>query len=430
MQILSIDKVKPGDVLGKSLFNHRGDLLLASGYELTRDMIELMQGRGIRYIHVLTEAAKDINPQQVISDTVRRMANREMSELVESLGECEEEFKHASVEEIKQRIEDSEKLKNVVKMPTVRRVVVKILEEILDNPSVMFSSIRMRAEDGTDYEHAIDTTVLSILIARAFRYSYSDLRTLATAGMLHDIGKVILGPKRRKPPMELNGDEKMILREHPIYSKLILQENAVDTFVEQITMLHHHEQHDGSGYPQGLKGCGRPPVKTRGEDIGYIHRHAEVLAVANVYDNLTTGAYNGRVHSPNDAITALVNGRAGTWNPYVVRALVKCVECFPVGITVRIVDNYSKRFLGYRGIVAKSNSEDQSKPSIILTHNTTGTEIVPRLIDFSDEKFMEIEIELWRRVMARRVSRRHLPADSARQSLAFPASAPAVLYIP
>ncbi|MBS1260821.1 MAG: hypothetical protein MAG453_00137 [Calditrichaeota bacterium] len=50
MQIVGIDRITPGDILGKSLFNNRSELLLASGFELTGDMIELMKKKGIRFV--------------------------------------------------------------------------------------------------------------------------------------------------------------------------------------------------------------------------------------------------------------------------------------------------------------------------------------------------------------------------------------------
>ena len=69
---------------------------------------------------------------------------------------------------------------------------------------------------------------------------------------------------------------------------------------------------------------------------------AEILSVANVYDNLLTGEFDGDVCTPEQAITTLVNGEAGSWNTAVIHALSKVVQCYPVGSTVRIKSNYSK----------------------------------------------------------------------------------------
>ena len=154
MQIQNIDKLIPGDILGKSLFNSRGDLLLASGYELNPETIDLMKGRGILYVHVMTEVSKDIFPQEVISDTVRVMANKIAGEAFEALAQVGS-MESENIEDIQNRLQNDKKFKNVIKMPAVKRVVSTILEEVMNNSSVMFSSLRMRAEDSVDYEHEI-----------------------------------------------------------------------------------------------------------------------------------------------------------------------------------------------------------------------------------------------------------------------------------
>ncbi len=392
MQIQGIDSLQPGDILGKSLFNSRGDLLLASGYELDDDTIALMRSRGIMYVHVMNELTKDIQPQELISDTVRHMASKEVGDVFKAVAAVEP-VKGDSVGDIKEEIEKGNKYKNMVKMPSMRRVVSTILEEVLSNASVMFSSMRMRAEDdGADYEHAVDTTVLCIMMGRSFHYSQSELRQLGVAAMLHDIGKVILGDLRNKKPYELNADERMLLREHPIYSSVILRENDDAAFVEQTVVMQHHEQLDGNGYPRELKASGLPPTKANQRE-GEIHRFAQVLAVANIYDNLVTGVIDERVYTPEEAVTAILTGRVGSWNSHVVKALVRSVQCYPVGIQVRIKNNRAKKFIGFRGVIAKENPDQQTNPAIILTHNGSDGELKPpKLIDFKDEEAMELEI--------------------------------------
>ncbi len=394
MQIINIDKLNTGDILGKSLFRSNGDLLLASGYELEPETIELMRKRGIMYVHVMNEVSKDIQPQELISDTIRHMANTTTKEAFDAVGVIEDIKSVEKAEDIAKRLQTDNRFKNVIKMPAMKRVVSSILEEVLSNPSVMFSSMRMRTgSDGADYEHAVDTTILSISIGQSFKYSQAELRQLGVAAMLHDIGKIILGEMREKNDFELNADEKMLLREHPVYSSIILDENEEGSYVEQSVAMQHHEQIDGNGFPRGLSSEDLPPLKNN-QKQGTIHRFAQILAVANTYDNLVSGTGNGRVYTPEEAITAILNGRAGAWNKYVVTALTSIVQCYPIGVTVKIKDNSSKRFVGYRGIVSKENREEQTKPTIILTHDANDKEITPNMVDFADEKVMQLVVDL------------------------------------
>lgn len=393
MQIIKIDNVKPGDVLGKSLFNSKSELLLSSGYALTEEMIDLMRTRNIRFVYILNDITKDINPEEVISDTVRQIANQKLAETFENI-EKNLAFEVFASDNIKQRLEENRKLKKIVNMPAVRKVVGKVLEDIVEKQTMMFSGLQMRTEDGADYEHAVDTTVLSILISRQFNYSYLEMKQLGAAAIVHDIGKMAFKALRNKPKEELTADEKMVLREHPIYSKIILESSDPEAFVEQAVVMQHHEQADGSGYPQGLKSFGKAPTKDRGKDAGFIHRHAEILGVANIYDNLVTGAHDGVAYAADQAVSMLIRGEVGSWNPSVISALVKVVEWYPVGTTIRVKDNSSKSYIGYKGVVAKANPDDQTKPKLILTHNSMGATIAPKLVDFSTERYMSIELDI------------------------------------
>jgi HD-GYP domain-containing protein (c-di-GMP phosphodiesterase class II) len=393
MQIINIDQLNPGDILGKSIFRGNGDLLLASGYELDPETISLMRKRGLLYVHVMNDLTKDIQPQELISDTVRHQANSVTKEAFDSIEEVGD-LKSEKGEDITERLQSDKRFKNIIKMPAMKRVVSSILEEIMSNPSVMFSSLRMRAgTDGADYEHAVDTTVLCISIGQSFKYNQAELRQLGIAAMLHDTGKVILGDLRSKTSFELTADEKMLLKEHPVYSSVILGENDDGSYVEQSVVMQHHEQADGNGFPRGLTCESLPPTKANQGKSG-IHRFAQILAVANTYDNLISGLGSGKIYTPEEAITAILNRRAGAWNRHVVAALTKTVQCFPVGVTVQIKDNASKRYVGYRGIISKENREEQTKPAIILTHDASGKEIAPNMVDFADEKAMQLTVDL------------------------------------
>ncbi|HEX05542.1 MAG TPA: HD domain-containing protein, partial [Bacteroidetes bacterium] len=312
MQIVNINKVKPGDVLGKSLFNKKSELLLSSGYELTEDMINLMLSKGISFVYVMNELTKDINPEEVISSTVREITNQKMADTFAGV-EKNLAFEKFAPENIKKQLEDNRKLKKIVNMPAVKKVVGEVLEDIVERQAMMFSGLQMKSTDGQDYEHAVDTTVISILISRQFRYDYSEMKILGSAAIVHDIGKMAFKELRNKPINEMTADEKMIIREHPIYSKMILEASDPEAYVEQAVVMQHHEMDNGRGYPAGLKGFGRPPTRERGKDAGFIHRYAEILAVANVYDNLISGTFDGETYPPDRAILKLVNGEAGVW---------------------------------------------------------------------------------------------------------------------
>ncbi len=391
MRITKLENVNPGEILGKSLFNRKGELLLASGYALTPEMIEKVRASGFHHVYIMDEATKDISPEDVISDTVRQAANQKLAETFEGV-QNNLAFEKFAPEEIKRRLEEDANLRSMVKMPGIRKQVSDILEEIIDNQISMFTSLPMKSDDGHAMEHATDVTLLSLLLAREFNLDHRELRALGTAAMLHDIGKMAFPALVAKKPDELTRDEKMMLREHPVYSMLILQGSEPTAFVEQAVVMQHHEQHNGRGYPKRMKGFDRPPKKDRGKDVGFIHRHAEILAVANVYDNLISGHHDGKTYSPSEAIVLIVNQQAGSWNPYVVKALSHVVQCFPVGATVKIVRTASHSWVNYTGVIARVNMQDQNRSALVLLKNAVGADITPKLVDLQEEKHATLEM--------------------------------------
>ncbi len=393
MRITSVDKIQPGDILGKSLFNERAELLLAAGYELKPDLIESIKSHGFPYVMIMDPAAKDLEPEEVIGESVRTIVNQKLANVFRN-AKKNLAFEKFAPEEIKRQLKEDPTYKHVLDMPAVRRMVFQVIDEIMESQATMLTAIPMKSDSGHDYQHALDTTILAILIAQQFHFNTRELKLLGTACLTHDIGKLPFSEIAAKEDWERTAEEKMILREHPVYSKLIIEGSDPEAFVEQEVVLQHHEQINRRGYPQRLRSQNRPPSAGQKHDPRYIHRYAEILAVANVYDNLTSGGFDGTYYSPEEAIIRIVNGETGAWNEHVVRELVRVVQCFPVGSTIRINNNSSYKHVGFRGIVLKANPDDQHKPVVILTHNPLGNEIQPKIADLAEERTCKIEMML------------------------------------
>lgn len=393
MRITSINKLKPGDVLGKSLFNDNADLLLASGYRLDAAMISLIMKSGIKYVFVLDELSEDVVPEDVISDTIRATVTRS---LVDSYRLIKENpaFRNLQPEAVRERLEKDTNLNNLINVANVRSMVTQLLEEIVEQNVSMFTALPVSSQTPRDHEHALDTTLLSLLIAQKLNTETGEMRALGTAALVHDVGKMAFPSIHEKPAEDLSPEERAILREHPTISMLILRGSSQDTFREQATVLQHHELQNGSGYPLGLRGSGHKPVKMGDQKISskFIFRLAEILGVANHFDNLIRGDFDGFIYSAEDAVTRIIQESGEMWNEYVTKALLRVVQCYPAGVTVRILENSSRSYVGYTGIIAQSNTQDPTKPIIILTHNTTGAPIVPKRVNFHSEKSMNLEL--------------------------------------
>ncbi|MEB4674145.1 CHASE2 domain-containing protein [Enterobacteriaceae bacterium G50] len=144
--------------------------------------------------------------------------------------------------------------------------------------------------------------------------------TLYHAAPLHDVGKVAIPDSILLKPGSLSNDEYEIIKTHTVIGRKMLQETA-QKLRSPSEFLHcaidmagsHHERWDGKGYPEGLTG----------EAIPF---SARVMAVADVYDALTSKRVYKKSMSHTQAINIISQGTGTQFDPRVVKAFLACEE--------------------------------------------------------------------------------------------------------
>jgi putative nucleotidyltransferase with HDIG domain len=111
----------------------------------------------------------------------------------------------------------------------------------------------VRKHHSQTYQHCLLVTGVAVGFGRHLGFNRVDKQRLATAGLLHDIGKAKIPLEILEKDGPLNADELAIMRQHPLYGLEALQ-NSPGLQPEMLDMVaHHHEYLDGSGYPHGLQ---------------------------------------------------------------------------------------------------------------------------------------------------------------------------------
>ncbi|MBQ4114248.1 HD domain-containing protein [bacterium] len=156
------------------------------------------------------------------------------------------------------------------------------------HPAKKGSQIRFLGE----YEicHPLNVAVISGLIAKKMEYSIAAIERVILAGLLHDIGKVKIKLPDGSALLTTHEDD---VQEHTELGYDILKNKLkLDESVAKVA-LEHHENNDGSGYPHGLSSDS-------------INEIAQIINVANYYDNLTCNRTPVLVSSNRDALRALL----------------------------------------------------------------------------------------------------------------------------
>ncbi len=141
-----------------------------------------------------------------------------------------------------------------------------------------------------------------------------DVAMWATASAMHDIGKIAIDDKILNKPGRLTDEEYEIMKKHSVYGYEILEHlnwhNAPLIEAAKQICRWHHERWDGRGYPDGLTGSEIPIP-------------AQVVAIADVYDALTSERVYKPAYSHEKALDMITGGECGAFNPDLLEALVQ-----------------------------------------------------------------------------------------------------------
>jgi len=196
-------------------------------------------------------------------------------------------------------------------MEATLELEVQVGAELRHADTIVALAAAVEARDENTRGHNHRVAELAVRIGRAMELPTDTLRTLARAGLLHDVGKIGIPDAILSKPGPLDTEEWVVIKRHPELGQAIL--SRVDSLRREASIvLAHHERIDGSGYPSGL----------RGEQIPL---EARIVAVADTYDVLV-GDRPYRKAFPRERAIKIMREEAGThlWGP-AVRALFKII---------------------------------------------------------------------------------------------------------
>ncbi|MDD5645087.1 MAG: HD-GYP domain-containing protein [bacterium] len=188
---------------------------------------------------------------------------------------------------------------------------LQLAHQQIEKSSLNTLEVLAEALDARDHYtsgHSKRVTDFSVHIAEIMKLPHKEVEVIKQAGLLHDIGKIGIRDEILLKPGKLTRDEYELIKQHPLKGYKMLKglsflENALDC------ILYHHEQFDGTGYPEGLKG----------EDIPI---GARIIHVADTVDAMTTERPYRKALTLETAIDELKKFKGVLFDPSVVEAFL------------------------------------------------------------------------------------------------------------
>lgn len=321
--------LRDGLILGKNLYNDSGALLLKKGFEIKGSYIEKIFELGFQGLYIDDYISRDIEIQNVISDELR----------LKSVSKIKNMFIN---------IENNRPNDNNIK--EIGNTVEDMVDELLGNRDLMVNMIDIKSFDDYTFFHSVNVAALSIIMGIALNLNKNELYKLGMGALLHDIGKVFIDKDLLNKEGKLTAKEFEIMKSHSLKGYRYMKNNYDIPIKSYIAALDHHEKYDGTGYPNNKAG----------KDISLFGR---IIAIADVYDALTSDRPYRKACLPSDVIEYIMGGSDTHFDFELVNIFIQKVAPYPVGTCVKLNN-------GLVGIVVENFPDSCTRPKLKLLNKT------------------------------------------------------------
>ena len=304
---IPIKKLKEGMITAQSIYNPLGAIYLTKGVELNPKYIERLKKSGLDGVTVtsLDPKLKLAPPADIVQEKTRISAIHNVATAFQNVED------HGTL--------DPKPLQDISET---------ILLDIIEQQRTLVQLTDIRLHDTYTFAHSVNVAILSALLGVLQKLPKEDLLKLTLGGLLHDLGKITVPHEILTKPGHLSDDEWSLMQGHPDAGRQRLKKMFPNDILLSTIALQHHEHIDGSGYPNHLQG-------------EQIHRYARIVAIADVYDALTSVRPYKRAYTPSVAHRIMTTCSPGHFDLELLQLFFDNVAIYPVGTIVKTQLGYA-----------------------------------------------------------------------------------------
>ncbi|WP_430883881.1 HD-GYP domain-containing protein [Fusibacter sp. JL216-2] len=363
MRIVPINLIPDGSQLAKTLYSSDGRVLLRAGITLDGSKLSRASQMGFKSLYI-NDGFSTNTIDDLIDPQTRVRSVKQVKESYDAFENYAQESNKGQSNQWKLSEMRYEYLSGV------KNTAQDIVDVLLNKKSITINIQDVKQMEEYLYQHTVNVAVLSVLLGMDQGLTEEDLENLAIGALFHDIGYNFISKSILNKPAPLINKEWEEIKTHANLGYQHLKDDVdINSHIRMI-VLQHHEWINGSGYPHGLT-------------ADNIHHLSKIVAIADVYDALTSDRPYRAALPANEAIEFLLGHANQQLDENLVKSFIKLIIPYPVGTLVKLSN-------GEIGLVERLYENFPLRPVIkVIRQLATTVEMVE--IDLMKEQNIVIE---------------------------------------
>lgn len=326
-----------GHVLAEDLYDINGRMLLKLGSGLTENNLDKIRLNGIFSLYIHDKYSLNSIEPPLPSD-LKNVAILEMKYLFEEVR--------------KTKLPGGGNFKTLEKhLNKIMKYADDIMYELPKRQDHYINFVDVKSVEMYTYAHSINVAVLSYMLAKDAKIDPARWNDLFIGALFQDLGMSFINENLFMKKGKLDVKEFVKIKEHPKLGYEFIKDLHFANSYIKVIIYQHQERIDGSGYPNGIEGHEMNPL-------------AKLVAIADVYDAMTSDRVYARAVSPSNAIEYLMGAAGRHFDFDMTNTFIQKIMPYPIGSLV-------KMNTGDIALIEEINRDLPLRPVIRLIDQTT-----------------------------------------------------------
>lgn len=376
---VALRHLKPGMQVADDVYNRDAQLIVPKGVSITERILERLDRYNIESVVIYppkdpvptiddevssepvkqeapttsTKEEKEEAPKQEVKKEVPKatppVANKVAHKThSQKIRESEEFLKYSqafeeATENFKFELSDIADRNAKVDVDKMFGTTAEIIEHADSSYQVFDMLHNMRNFDDSTFAHSLNVSIICNIMGKWLNMPEEEVKLLTVAGLMHDIGKLLIPNEIITKPGKLTDEEYQVIKQHPSLGYKLLVKQDLDPRIAQ-SALCHHEKCDGTGYPLRLNGAKIPPF-------------AKIVCIVDIYEAMTADRVYRKGLCPFEVIRSFERDGFQKYDPQFILTFLKGIVQTYMHETVELSN-------GETGTIVMINDHALSQPMV------------------------------------------------------------------